>query len=582
MRTHFVKARSKLSVGRVAAALGVLAGLATAQKGLPYDHRQIVPPPGAVGLFAQNMLVRDIDHDGFGDVIATAAQAGVGGVGFAGKVIVLYGPTLSDWKAVEAEEPSPGEMAGFSNNSLAMGDANGDGEWDILLGAAFYDGESGTLKDSGRALLFFGPDLETTVVFVDPLPEIDALFGYALELADLDGDGLDDVVVGAFKKTQQTASGPLPLAGQVWAWYAPDWTIPIEVVQEEPKFHGGFGRYVTTVPAPEQSVGLDLLVDGDGYDVQGTFDGLITRFEGSRLAITQLIASPRDWGTTVNYASLGDQADVNGDGALDLLVHRFQAGFQGQLISAAIVAGPDYMTALATFLEPPGFGEGFAEEGSFSDLDRDGFVDLVLSDVDYSALSGAIQIFWGPDFTSSEVIGPEFFGFNFGGLGKGLEVGDVDADGFDELLVESSAAGIGYLNVFHRRTLQADAETLSIGAGGTVTLRIDLPAERAGHSYLGALSLTDPGPGLILAPGSYAPFAPDALTVLGLGLLGSPILRHFTGTLDGEGDATLVLDWPAGAGPSLVGKTLHVVGLTMGPSGRFGPGTTEVTLGLLP
>lgn len=573
-----MKGMSMAHTTRLTAACAVLACVATAQKGLPYDHRQILPPPGAVGLFAQNMLVCDIDHDGFGDVIATAAQAGAGGVGFAGKVVVLYGPTLSEWKLIEAQQPSHGEMAGFTNNSLAMGDANGDGEWDILIGAAFYDGASGTLKDSGRVHLLLGPDFETNIVFDDPMPEAGALFGYALDLADLDGDGLDDVVVGAYLKTQQTASGPLLLAGQVWAWFAPSWTIPIEVVQDEPKDHGGFGLYITTVPSLKQSVRRDLLIDANGYDS----DGLITRFEGSRLAITQLIESPSNWGNTANYASLGDQADVNGDGVLDLLVHRFQAGFQGQLISAAIVAGPDYTTSLATFLEPPGFGTFFGEEAAFSDLDRDGFVDLVLADATYTFPAGALHIFWGPSFQEADLLGPEFLGFNISGLGRGFETGDVDGDGFDEMFAQSPAAGIGYLNVFHRRTLEADAETLSIGAGGRVTFTIDLPVERAGHTYLGALSLTDPGPGLILAPSSYVPFAPDALTVLGLSLLASPILRHFTGTLDGNGDATFVLDWPAGAGPALAGKTLHVVALTAGPTGRLGPGTTEVTLDLLP
>lgn len=339
---------------------------------------------------------------------------------------------------------------------------------------------------------------------------------------------------------------------------------------------------MTSVPALGGGRGRDLLVAAPAFETAAGNHGELYRYDGQSLALNDVIEGPSDWVGWAGYASLGDQADLNGDGALDLFVHRFDAGAGGEGVSAAILAGPDYATSLVNFIEPPGNSIGFANEAAIADLDRDGHLDLLAGWGDYTFSGGAAQIYWGPDFQGTDLIGPEFFGFDINSFGAGVEVGDIDNDGFAELFIETKAFGLGILYIFHRQTLKADAEEISVGAGASVGLTIDLPADLAGHGYAAALSLQEPGEGIILAKGSYLPLLPDALTSIGLSLLGSPLLQDFAGTLDEQGDATLVLNWPAGLGSPLAGSTLHIAALTVAPNGRLGPGTIEVRIDLLP
>lgn len=88
--------------------------------------------------------------------------------------------------------------------SLAVGDVDGDGDDDLLVGAT----DSGILGDTtaddvGRVWLFRGPALTAVSTATESDAggwldgeEVGQNFGWALLAADLDGDGLDDVIVG--------------------------------------------------------------------------------------------------------------------------------------------------------------------------------------------------------------------------------------------------------------------------------------------------------------------------------------------------------------------------------------------------
>jgi hypothetical protein len=108
---------------------------------------------------------------------------------------------------------------------LVTGDVNGDGLADLLIGARFGDGPGNEREDSGEAYLIFGR--ETLPGEIDlAVPEVDAVIygaegrgaaspnggqlGYAGFLADVNRDGLDDIVLGApfvNRPGTQTAAG---------------------------------------------------------------------------------------------------------------------------------------------------------------------------------------------------------------------------------------------------------------------------------------------------------------------------------------------------------------------------------------
>src|SRR5262245_24286898 len=71
----------------------------------------------------------------------------------------------------------------------AAGDFNGDGHPDVIVGAPF------SASGAGRAYLYLGPSPGSPLVFTGTAGE---QFGFSVASAgDLNGDGFDDVIIGA-------------------------------------------------------------------------------------------------------------------------------------------------------------------------------------------------------------------------------------------------------------------------------------------------------------------------------------------------------------------------------------------------
>ena len=147
------------------------------------------------------LAVTDLDGDGFAD-LAIASQYHDGFVNNAGAVFLFSGPVTTSRSAGEADALRYGEAAS-DNAGTALsdaGDLNGDGVGDLLVGAMHLD--HGAATDAGGVYVLLGPltgtsslgDADARLLGEDP-------FDYAGVSAagpgDVDGDGLDDVLVGA-------------------------------------------------------------------------------------------------------------------------------------------------------------------------------------------------------------------------------------------------------------------------------------------------------------------------------------------------------------------------------------------------
>jgi hypothetical protein len=131
----------------------------------------------------------------------------------------------------------------------------------------------------------------------------------------------------------------------------------------------------------------------------------------------------------------------------------------------------------------------------------------------------------------------------------------------DDVTLYSLAAGV-------EPELWRDVGVVSLAAGGSTQLQLNLGAAHGGRSYVVLAGISGTSPGFDLGA-THVDLEFDAITQLGLTLL--PNLPGFLGTLDGAGRATATLDLDPGTDPSFAGLTLHLVAVTLARSDHATP-----------
>jgi hypothetical protein len=354
-------------------------------------------------------------------------------------VAVLMGSALTMAPGAYAVPGSPA-----SENPGLAGDINGDGYRDVVATApdATIDGQSA----AGAITVAYGsPDglgaedtmratLSQSTPGVPGVPEPDDRFGADIAVGDFDSDGFADVAVGTSGE-DVTGDNDAGLVQVLWG-STTGLSGDAATLSEPGRFdHDAHGQALAA--GDFDGDGHDDLATGNTSSQAWLYAGGMTRSGGT--GGTHPLGQLNTWNFEVDALTVGD---LNRDGLADLLVRH----------SRMYVSGGDN--------EPLGLELiGSMTTGSyatvFGDFDGNGYTDIVQGREDdhggvyvYSPGAPMENSEWDIDFDRRYRVNQRDFGYPGDGdaydrFATALAAGDVNGDGYDDLVVGDSREDIG-------------------------------------------------------------------------------------------------------------------------------------------
>jgi hypothetical protein len=396
----------------------------------------------------------DVNGDGFGDVIISANNYDNGETG-EGAAFIFHG-SAQGLAAVPNMTLEGNQQYASLGSVASAGDVNGDGYGDVIVGMPLYDNG---VENTGKAWIFYGSSLglglgnltETTLLGTQQ----DARFGSSVSSAgDVNKDGYGDIVIG---EPEYDISNPYMDEGRAIIYYGAANGINLNT---NPTIINGStdGSYMGitvagSIDANKDGFG-DVLIGNPWYTSGEDYEGAVFIYYGSQSGVNT--ANPTILQSNFAFAEMGQVAnagDINGDGFNDIAVGA-QKYSNGEYTEGALFlfyGSANSINEAPAILEKNVANGYFGNVSSVGDVNGDGYSDLIVGSIGFSngqSNEGAVYLLLGSPSgltaTNSVLIQGNQ---NSAFLGNSVAgAGDVNGDGYNDIIVSAHQYDNNQLN----------------------------------------------------------------------------------------------------------------------------------------
>jgi hypothetical protein len=431
----------------------------------------------------------DINGDGYSDVVFSATKY-TNGQTNEGRVYAVYGkPYGLDNVNLDVDftyEPNIANSE-YGKSVASVGDVNGDGLHDFIVGAPSIDNPSNpTLNDAeGGAFVYLG----TTGTF-NNTPSWTSYGGQSADsmghsvagAGDVNGDGYSDIIIGSpyYDQGGFTDNGRVDIyLGSITGLsLVPSWTTYGTANNQQ------YGSSVACAGDVNLDSYSDIIIGAKNYsDLSGTQngEGAIYVYHGQNSGPTttpSTVIEGNQAGAQFGF-SIACAGDVNGDGFNDVVVGapKYNNGTVGQGRVTIYHGSPFGITSAnqtlygATINPNANFGYCVASAG---DINGDAFSDIIIGSPFYNQTNigeGRADVFngsvTGTSASSSWFVRSAANNFNLGF--SVASAGDVNSDGYSDIIVSQPGDSKGRINSYHGSSTGLGATRAWTTTGGAST-----------------------------------------------------------------------------------------------------------------
>src|SRR3989339_271873 len=380
--------------------------------------------------FGSSLSVGDLNNDGKNDLVVGAGSHN----SYRGRVYIFYQDGGLGDKANMADVIIDGENSSDRFGShLAIGDLNANGKNDLIVDAYYYN------SSQGRVYIFYNDGIYTNLAAsADEIitGEASSNFGIEFTVGDLNVDGKDDLVIGAYGYDASDDEG------RVYIFYNNGTGVYVDTAATADEIITGedsadrFGFFLT-VDDLNMDGKDDLIAGAYLYDITSNEGRVYVYYNDGYYTATSTLADViiTGEGTDSSFGFSFSTGDLNSDGKTDLVVGA--QGYNSSQGRVYIFYSQNGQVNLNKSIVGESTSDYFGNAMTSGDFDADGDIDLAVGAYEYNTGQGRVYIFYNDyDYgdhasTADEIITGE----TSNSFGNSLVAGDLNADGKTDLAV---------------------------------------------------------------------------------------------------------------------------------------------------